>query len=463
MSKNNHFNEDERELMAILEQAVLPDDLSANVLQKGVHPSAEAIARIKQRALSNAIPGSANAASEQLVTQTSHGKFTRKRWLWTVAAVLVLAFSITALTGPQKVLAELKGFIRFVPGFGLMASDQVTLSIDAPIKVKKGQFSLEVAGLVADSQHTILHLLISGIVFDPRNVEDAPYLLDPTGHRYLQVSSNASIAGNKDMEAWLAYDPLPAITREVKLVVPSLSGLTEQWEVAIPLVPSESLRSAEQLGPTVTRQKIAVTGMASFNPEESNITLLVTTNEPGALIHEIGRYTSTAANREVTLKDNNGTSYIQDRHGIIPANPWELVFSPVKADIDTATLNIPLIIVQERGEAKVTIPIANEEVELNKEVRLGRFILILRRAKLIDGQLQVWVDAGPEGEETLQSFSFELPRGTSSWMSKQKEYNAQMEYFAVPVSPGQRSLTLTIKDPVVAIKGPWELTFPVKH
>lgn len=46
-------------------------------------------------------------------------------------------------------------------------------------------------------------------------------------------------------------------------------------------------------------------------------------------------------------------------------------------------------------------------------------------------------------------------------MYKSDEQTDRMVYFQVPVLPGQKNLTLTMKDPVVPVNGPWKLVLPV--
>lgn len=458
--KQNEFSPEELEFISLLEPAGVPDDLPEVLSPAQLQPTPQVLARIKDRTMQK--------IQENCVLDSSRSKvetFGKLRLVWVAAAVLLVAVAFMSAVGPGQVAAKIKGVFKYIGGIGLWGSEEIILVAERPVKVEGKGVVLEVRGLAADSKVTLVRLLAYGNWSWPK--EEPAYLVDDMGNKYLHTGSSAS-SGGRETEAWLAFEPLRPSARYVSLFIPDRNGTPDAWQLGIPLVAGNNLLSAGEIGPTQYLRGFAVTARAESRPDETTVTLLVRANRDGSVIEEVGRYTSTAAARKPALKNKDNGKEYPFRAGStrIKGNPYielrELRFGPIEPEARSVVLSVPLIRVREEGRAKVTLPVPGDEpIMLNRVVKFGRFDLKLIKAELVDCQIRVYVDLGPDGDEVLESFRLEF-KESGSMMSRAGEYTDRMIYFQTPVLPNQKRITLTLIDPVVAVTGPWELELPVE-
>lgn len=460
------FSLEELEFIELLQPGGIPDDLPEAALESGPRPTSRVIARIKDMTMKKVSTIKPYPRKSDEPVLPASNKF---RWTWAAAAVLVMALIITAALGPRQVVAGIRGMLKYIPGIGLREAGQVTLVMEKRIKIRHGEMELEVRGLMSDSKSTVIHLRAAGKTYREEtfiNVKDGdlPYLEDESGRRYRHTSRSIS-SGSDTATAWISFEPLASSVRQVVLNLPDHAGSAGTWRVEIPLVAGEALTAAEDFGPTVDLRGIAVTARAEAQPGETIVPLLVRVSQAGAVVEEVGRYTSTQAAQTPTLRDDEGKEYpyLPDNSKIsgTPYELRELYFPPVNPEAGPVRLSIPLVRIREQGRVKVTLPVPeNGPVELDRTIQLGRFSLKLVRAEQIGGQVRIYVDPGPNSNEALESFSLEF-KESGSWMYEADEQTGRMVYFQVGVQPGQKKLNLTLKDPVVTVTGPWELDLPL--
>lgn len=168
-------------------------------------------------------------------------------------------------------------------------------------------------------------------------------------------------------------------------------------------------------------------------------------------------------------------------------------FKPLLPGSTRATLTVPVVAVREKGTATVKLPVPESgSVDVDRAVQLGRFELRLTRVERVPGytwvepisdkanaekagngapvegivreepdRLRVYVNPGPAGPEELKEFALQPNRWMTGYGTAFDSFSERILYLEVPVKPGQKEIKLTLKDPVVSVKGPWVLEFPI--
>jgi hypothetical protein len=474
--------EEEREMAAWLGRIGLPDDLPEVALGGEPGPSAESLARIRRLTLA------------RIDARTIRSR----RWLVPAAAAAIVLMGLFAAFGPSKVLAEVQRILRYVPGIGIRTQEEFSLAAGKPITIKNGDGELRILGVMADSRSTVVRL-------QARNFPDAHgwlspdfgrgplfaqvFLIEESGARHPAGPSSLG-SGGDFREAWIGFGPVSSSSRKVWLAFPG-EGASEETRIEISLVPSDALTSLEQLGPSATVRGVSLAATADFNPENTDITVLARPDQPEAMVVELGPWAATP-DRSIRLVDDQGREYeeINLGGGTLGVINYRR-FRPLLPGSTRATLIVPVVSVREKGTATVELPVPEDgSVAVDRVVQLGRFELRLTRVERIPGEtwvepivdkakaeqvgrgaptegiireepdkLRVYVNPGPAGPEELKEFALQPSRSMSGYGAVLDGLSERILYLEVPVEPGQREIRLTLKDPVVSVKGPWVLEF----
>ncbi|MDH7577673.1 MAG: hypothetical protein QHH75_07555 [Bacillota bacterium] len=469
----------EMELAAKLNGLGVPEDLTETVLHWEPAPDAAALERIRARTL------------EKVNRRTALPPVRTKRRQLQVAAaaVLFLAAILTLWAGPSRVWAGVRKVLTLLPGFSLMEErEEWGYALAAVDKYRQhyGEGYVELAGLLAHGGGTYLNLYFSGIpgyampgenmqkqdreaYYEAYHAQLAAqaqkiYLLDETGKKYRREKAPFSFAGSsRESHAWLWLPPLPPDTRRVTVVVPVAPG--EELRFSVPLVDVKSAGGEGEETVGITLHDITVVAAPHYG-EDTWFSLLVIPPHPDIQLAEIGRYyPSLPAPRPVALVGAAGREYrrLSRGSGSLGNNFTELFFERVDAAETTVTLEIPLLLLKDKGQGKVTVPVpgAGETIEFMQRVSLGRFTVGLTTVERVsyphEDSLKIYVDLGPAGEETLEYFSLK----DTSWGYTVDEVTGRMLYFEVPLQGSPQKVKLTLQDPVYSVEGPWTFTFPV--
>lgn len=455
--KNDDFTIEEIQLIKQLGSAGLPDDFADVVCNE-----VAGVNRKTKKAIQK-------ATLKKIHTSKITGRFMQ----WPGVAVLLAALIFTAALGPQRILAEISGMIRFVPGFGLENAEQITLAAVEPVIITRGDTVYEISGMLVNSQYTTMHIKAEGAIrgvqtFTGEDEEGnkLPYLLDEEGSMY--VSKGHSISyGNSYHGVARGSFTLDAVNpgiRLIYLVLPDISGGT--WQMPIPLITADNLIAAEELYLTAHRHGVTVTAMHQSRDEESVVTLLIQPIGKNSYVTEVGnRYHSQSTGRPPTLRDNEGREFsLLDKGsstGYVGGVPYELHFSRPESTADFLYLSIPEIHFQIFSvNTNFTLPVPLEgEMKLDKKIRLDRFTATVTSVERISPtELRIYVDPGPDAEQYLESFRL----STTSSMMKVNEHTGRMEYFEVDITPGQKTIKLTADRPEYVVVGPWEIEIPLR-
>jgi len=415
----------------------LPDDLPEVALHDAPAPDAMAVERIRRMTMAKA----------GLVGPAGHAKkapWTRRPLAWGVAASLALVmFGSIAVAGPSQVWNKL---LSYVPGFGATDVASVRLALAGPVRVEAGSGIIEVRGLIVSGESATLRVFTRGFRMDIDSVS----LLNALGQELPRTG--ASVGASTDFsEGWFVF------TGNVGAETRSLTVKVGDVDVPVALVPSDQLLSVGQFGPSAFVNGYEVAAQVSAYVDRTAVTLLIGGAPDGVQISGLGRKSVTPA-RPVTLTAGGRTWY-PDRPGGSPGSVWHLEAEPLPAGTATVTLTVPALEIYERGDATVTLKVADGP--LDRIVQVGRWPLKLTRTEVVDGNLRIHVDPGPAGSSYLAWILDVKGKQIDHWSWQMDEETGRMLYFEVPIAKGARSVTLTLSRPEVVVEGPWTFEVPV--
>lgn len=438
-------SEDERELLFLMEETGYNDDFIDFLEEHGPTPGHKQATRIKKRVLKN----------------ISDKRGGRARMAVAAAVLLTVVSVFTLAAGTERVIAGLQSALHYIPGFGVKDTESDDILLCTPQAVVKSIDGgrLEAWAMVTE-KNTLVRVRTDGNpgLVKSFNVlsENPPYLVNRNGQTFRQKSGNSGSGGDQS-ENWLAFPALPAGTKEITLVIPLYGNL----QVGLPLAPPEKAGNTGAF--SAMSNGVLITAFPDFRSDQSVIALHFNFNRPGAVIEEAGRYTSVSPLKATpVLTDATGKKYDLLTGLGSGKSPYELRFPPVN---NTAgiRLGIPLLRIAEEGSARatITVPPDGEYQQLNTEVKLGRWQVKLTGVEKNINQVRVYVDTGPANEsEYLEGFDVEPRHRDDGWsvMSKYDDTAMQMIYFQVD-DPGKK-IDLELKNPMVVIKGPWNIDMP---
>ncbi|MDW7651954.1 MAG: hypothetical protein SCK29_10835 [Bacillota bacterium] len=447
------FTQEEQNLIRQLGVAGLPDDI-VDVICKDNIPVDERTKR-----------------SIQVKTlRRIHGR-TEKRplWLQVAAAAFLAMILVSAVVGPNRILAGINGLVRFVPGFGLEETEQIMLALAEPVKVVHGENEFEINGLLVNDEYTIAHIRANGPSPDStlftgtdKQGEALPYLEGEDGARYPLLSSSISYGGTA--HASLVFGAIPSEYRNINIALPDASEESGVWHLGLQLTPADELTAAEDLKIASHKQGITVTAFHSLRDNQSVMTLLIQSPREYSLVREVGNtFFPQNEGREPFLQDDRGTEYTLLRKGsttgYLSDAPYELRFDPADPSAGTFYLSIPEIRFHEYiDDVKVTLPVPDAgKTEHNQQLQLGRFSVTFTGLERVTPiRLRMYVDPGPDDGEILEMIGLNM-----SHSIKVNEETGRMEYIETEVEPDQNKLTFTVGNLQYAVKGPWEFEIPL--
>lgn len=174
-----------------------------------------------------------------------------RRWRPAQAALLVLLVLVVALLaiGPQRVLAQVRDWLGYVPGVGFVQTERGLRVLEAPVSVEREGITLTVRQGLVDDQTTYLTILFEGIRPEQLPSEEAlvgcferPYILLPDGSELANDQGSGS-SGHTWLEMELRYAALPEDVNDVTLVAPCVRGTLpdsapEDWRLQLHFVPA---------------------------------------------------------------------------------------------------------------------------------------------------------------------------------------------------------------------------------
>lgn len=418
-------------------------------------------------------------------------------------AVLLLGV-VATLAAPGAVMAVVQRALLFVPGLGISAVDEGHLVATEPVSVEVSGVRFTLEALLSDGESTTVKFNVTGLPGGKEGWQKAervgddpppagadqrrsgpprmPYLQDGAGNRYDVQWSQHGVGGSpreNRIEGQMSFPALPAGLRSIELVVPVdhlvppgvVAGADEQeWVLSVPLSPAaeSGLPRAVPQGAPATDNGVTLRVAASTLERDRTVVLLQGEATGAEQVLWVGRNGGDLPD-EVILTDDRGRRYelkMPASRGRIGDAQYseDLYFAPVVPGAQQLTLAVRSV--QLRGSATATITVdlsgreQGESFDLNREVELGEYTVLLKSATVRGSWLDIEVDLGPEVNGRMLS-SFGLT-GSGSWSSSNGAKDGQqMDQFGVEIEPGQETVELQLGFPLVNLEGSWEMTFPV--
>ncbi|MGI5837874.1 MAG: anti-sigma factor family protein [Chloroflexota bacterium] len=438
------------------------------------------------------------------------------------ALATVLLLSVAALlAAPGGVMAVVQRALLFIPGLGISAVDEGHLVSTGPAVVRDGNVVFTVKALLSDGEMTLVEFEVTGLPGGKdgwsergRQKPRTPFLRDEKGRQYKMLSGNQGVGGSPDenhINGGMTFEPLPGDLEKVELVMPVdylvlptvLPEAGEREWVAVILLsrPGQSgLPQATPQAAAATVKGITLRVAATSTRPDQTVVLLEGSVPDKARLIALGRPGEDPA-KDVVLRDGTGNSFklIPQNVARMTTEPFrqDLYFQPPATGSRQLSLEVAAVQLQQEGDAAITIRLDGLKVtkeqhpdigaspvdpmgrqmpvpapriqpestlQLDRTVTLGDYQVRLKSASLVEDRGQPWlyvdVDLGPMGDDGWLAY-FGLTK-VGSWMSSMGSGSgAQMDRFGLKIEPGAKEVTIHLTRPVVVVKGPWKLTFPV--
>lgn len=439
---------------------------------------ADALARIRNRVHVKAASTAPAAAVPDTspVTAPARPRRSGGRWLVAAAAALLIVGGTLVVANPQGALAAIQRLVRLVPGIGLTETDGETLVITSPVSTASGDERLTVTGLISDGRQTEVRFLVEGLPLEKRepDVQTAfrPELRLADG-TVLQSQSSSASGGSGTAEGVIWFEPLPSGTTDVTLLLPPVLGLTQPFELAIPVVNAVSAGLPEASDGAWSEERLGVrVGVPHWTVQGDLIVLNLQAQLPRGTAVE--HFLAEGVLPE--LSDAQGRVYplLQERSNLSP-NPGEhasLTFQgPLAPDAGHLRLSVPVIKVVEEAEADLSLSLSRlpegQPLQLDKEMQIGSKRFVVNTVTRLEGTFRFALDLGPEKEGALLQYVHIAPRtaffrsGSYSTTGRMNEQTWQLERLDYsPENVPDRNLEVVFKQPLVRLQGDWVVELP---
>ena len=440
-------------------------------------------------------------AAAQTDRHAQGGWFNADRWCnWRAplvrlasATMIVLLILGTALWLSPDARARAGQLACLVPGLGIRDCNATNLVAAQPVSLTRGGATFTVLALLSTEGQTIVRVEVTGLPA-PAPTDPSPAgpltlsLHDDGGKSYPGVrgymqggiipSADRTALGVSAERAFVALDP------DVRLVEVTLNGppTIGNWQIQVPVVPvQEAALPAAQgggAGATLHDITVRVTSVAA-DRHGLGVQMLAQTNRADWRIR--GDLGGDAYNRRLTLHDEQGHLWTERQpSGNRQQQPQgngvtdQALFPALPGGITKATLTVPFVKVEQLGpQATLRVPIAGrqigEQFPVPGDIELGGFHIRVTNITLAEdnkGNPRLWLDLDGgdwSAEQKLIEFgAVSTDNGDPAWCGASNRGDVS-QIFRLCVSPRDYTgaVTITFRNPVVAIRGPWEVEVPI--
>ncbi len=416
-----------------------------------------------------------------------------------LVALLVLGGGLWASPSAR---AQFGRVVWLVPGLGLREADAPGLTMVAPVAVARDGLTLTVLALRSADGRTQVRLQIAGVPFTPPGAALPVGVLrltlrDETGRGYPTtgngpagqgiVPQGSATPGAPRATFTLGIEqpfaPLDPGTRAVELRVDAPPPVGA-WVVRVPVVPDAAgvLAAAGPggAGVTIGGVTLQVTGVAA-DGRGLAVQVAAAPGDGAVAVRALGEVLHPA--RRLALRDDRGGETVESAPAFTPPRPGaggvltdDALFPPLPAGVAAATLTIPAVTVAEAGEtAPLRIPLAGARpgtvIPLDATLTVGPYPVHVTGAEVVDSGgtrtllVHLELGGGPPGRRLLGFAGATLDgRATDPNATRYARPGASTQVGAIgvplPAWAGDTA-TLTLRDPLVAVDGPWLLPVPL--
>jgi hypothetical protein len=200
--------------------------------------------------------------------------YLRPAWIALFSILLFLALTVL-IAGPQRVAAEMRKLLGYIPNFGVVEQAAPLRILQEPVSLTREGITATVTGAVLSSDKTVLLFEVKDVpaeVFPhDRNTpscERMPELRLPDGSRLpLSEAESGSAVGER-----FSYGPVPANIDQATFIVPCLAGTVtgqapEDWEFPLRFTAAPANLTV------VPVVEVTPSGGSSTEPEQAPITI----------------------------------------------------------------------------------------------------------------------------------------------------------------------------------------------
>lgn len=408
-----------------------------------------------------------------------------------IASVILLVAATTLWLSPGA-RANVAQLACLVPGLGIRDCAAASIVAAEPVAVTRGGATFTVLALLSSGGQTTVRVEVTGLPAPPPDAPSPAGQLNVTlrgadGQTYPRVGKGGlggiipRVTPNAfGVSAEGAFAALNPDTRavDIELFGPPTVG---NWQVRVPVVPVQeaALPIAQEGGEGVTLHGVTVrvTNVAA-DRRGLAVQLLAQTDSADRLVR--GDLGGMRYGRRLTLRDDQGRSWVElppaqrQVQNLSGSVTDEALFAPLSADVTSATLTVPFVTVEEVGEAStLRVPLAGRQVG-DQFAAPGDFILGGFRVRVTNitlaednkGNRRLWFDI--VGGEWADGRKFVAPGGSSldgvdrGCGASYRGDVSQITRLCVSLPPDYGDeVTVTLRNPIVAISGPWEIAVPI--
>lgn len=409
-------------------------------------------------------------------------------------ALLVLGGGLWASPGARASAGRLACLL---PGLGIGGCAPTTLVAARPLALARDGVTLTVTRLIADEGGTRVRVEIVGLPMPPAAdlvggvrltlTDDAGRTLARTRGSFGQgiiplAAPPVALPTTFDYGLEATFAALDPNTRAVDIAVAGAAPLGT-WAVRVPLVPvgEAALAPVREGSAGVTLHGITVRA-ASVAADPLGLGVQLTARADPAL-GVVRGLRPDAARGGLVLRDDHGRQYPErqpdldghpaDADGVLTAGA---LFPPPAADARVATLTVPFVIVQEAtGTATVRVPVAGyragDRLPVADDVAIGPYHLRVTDVTLAQdnkGHWRLWFtldpgDWSPDGRKLVgpgfAAVDGGAPVGCGATM--QGDVSQEIRRCVELPDGADHDVTVTFRQPVVAVRGPWDLDVPL--
>ena len=441
-----------------------------------------------------------SAARTNIAPRPRRGAFAKWRtWrvplirLASMAALILLILGITLWLSPSA-RARAGQLACLVPGLGIRDCNAANLVAAAPVSLTRDGATFTVLALLSSEGQTIVRIEVTGLPV-PAPTDPSPAgpltlsLYDDGGKSYPGVrgymqggifpSANSTALDVSAERAFAALDP------DVRLVEVTLNGppTVGNWQIQVPVVPVQetALPVAQGGGAGATLRDITVR-VTSVAADQYGLGVQMLAQTDRADWRVRGDLGGNAYNRRLTLHGEQGRVWTelppsvnrQQQEGSGGVTDQAL-FPPLPAGVIKATLTVPFVKVEQLGpQATLRIPLAGrqigEQFPAPGDIKLGGFHIRVTNITLAEdnkGNPRLWLDLDggdwSEEQKLIEFGAVSTDNGVAAWCGASSRGDVS-QIFQLCVSLPRdyaNGVTLTFQNPIVAIRGPWEVEVPI--
>lgn len=384
-----------------------------------------------------------------------------------------------------------------IPGLGIQGCTPTALVAARPVAATRDGATLTVTRLLADERGTRVRVELVGLPVPPSDdlVGGVRLTLRDDAGRALAPARGSSGQGIMPNPGAFAASPptfdyqleatFAALDPDTRVVDVRVEGAAPigTWVIHVPVLPvgAAALAPAREGSAGVTLHGITVRAASvAADPLGLGVQLTARADPTLGVVRGVRPDGSRGA---LVLQDDRGRQY-PERSPDFDGHPADAdgtltdgaLFPPLAGDARTATLTVPVVVVQEAGgAATLAIPVAGhragDRLPVDGVVMIGPYPMRVTDVTLAQdnkGNWRLWFtmdlgDWSPDGRKLVGPGFAAVDGGAPTGCGATMHGDVSQEVRRCVALPGgaDRDVTVTFRQPIVAIRGPWELAIPL--